>query len=201
MLATISDRLKVFEFLGSQLNLVSQKDGFNGKLNTVSWNHTNQVVAVAGTARVIHLVQASNGQFLSEVPFSSVQERAILHSDTHIIDDITSISFSNSSRYLASSSGNSVHIWDLKRRNLRVHKKIGTSIISSLLFLSDGTKVITGNQKGNLDIWDFEQSSDVTGLVTTEFTPRGITSMDIISGSQTKLGCGYDDGSISVFIQ
>lgn len=199
MLATVSDSLKVFEFKSPELTAVSTRGAFDGRLTTVAWNHTNQVVAVAGTARVIHLIQASNGQLLSEVPFSSSQERAILHSDSHIMNDITAIAFSNSSRYLASSSGTSVHIWDLKKRNLCSVKQIGKCNISTVLFLPDGSRVISGNQEGQVDIWDFDQTSDVSSLNTSAFVPTPLTCMDISLGSQSKLACGYTDGAVNLW--
>ena len=200
MLATVSDSLKVYDFKTSEFELVSERSSFGGRLNAVAWNHTNQVVAVAGASRIIHLVQASNGQLLSEVPFSSgAQDKAILKADTHIMSDIVSVSFSNSSRYLASSSGSSVHVWDLKKRNLRCMREVGKSLISSILFLPDGSRTISGNKAGDINVWDFETNSNITSIGSSEFTPTAITCLDISLGTQTKLASGYLDGGAAVW--
>lgn len=88
-------------------------DGLHGyNISALSWNHTNQVVAIAGTEPKISLVQTSSGQLLSSLPFS-VAEASAFAGDTR------AIAFSCNSRYLASTSGRIVHLWDLKRRQLR----------------------------------------------------------------------------------
>ena len=211
MLASVSDGLKIYEFdptlQKASLSIVSERDRSsfqNKRLQAVAWNHTNQVVAIAGENRAIQLIQASNGQLLSEVPFSSgVAERAVLQADTHISSDILALSFSHSSRYLTSSSGNCVHIWDLKKRNLKTMKMLGKSVISSSLFVPDGSKLIAGNRDGQIYAWSFDEKTDVADNVTeissSQFLPTPITSLDVSLGTQTKLAAGYIEGATTVW--
>ena len=183
MLASVSDSLKIFEFdtQKADLSVVSARDSSsfqNQRLHAVAWNHTNQVVAIAGANRVIQLIQANNCQLLSEVPFSSgITERAVLNSDSHIKSDIVSVSFSNSSRYLASSSGSSIHVWDLKKRNLKTMKVFGKSIISCSLFVPDGSRVIFGNKDGQISVWEFDEtaSADVQPMGGSQLDERHVT--------------------------
>lgn len=157
------------------------------------------MVATGGQGKVIHLVQASNCQLLSEVPFAGAQERAILHSDTHIQSDITSLSFSNSSRYLASSSSDTIHIWDLKRRNLRANKQVGRSALSSVLFVQDGGKIVCGNADGQIYMWDFDGESVVSEFAAVESKLDSVTTMAMSQGLQMKLASGHMDGSTSIW--
>ena len=76
----------------------------------LSWNHTNQVVAVGGTSDSIHLVQVHNGEYLSTIPFND---------EDAFSGVVRAVAFSNNSRYLASSAENVVNLWDLKRRQLK----------------------------------------------------------------------------------
>ena len=211
MLASVADSLKIYEFDSTQqkasLSIVSERDSSsfqNKRLLTVAWNHTNQVVATAGENRVIQLVQVTNGQLLTEVPFSSVAtERVVLNSDTHIKNNIVALSFSNSSRYLASSSGSCIHVWDLKKRNLKSMKMFGKSNISCSLFLPDGSKVISGNRDGKISVWAFDQSADMddssSEISSSQFLPTPITSIDVSLGTQTKLASGYLEGATAVW--
>ncbi len=211
MLASVSDSLKIYEFDSTQqkasLSIVSERDSSsfqNKRLQTVAWNHTNQVVAVAGENRFIQLIQASNGQLLSEVPFSDgVSEKAILRSDTHITSDIVALSFSHSSRYLASSSGSCMHIWDLKKRNLKTTKVFGKSVISCSLFVPDGSKLISGNRDGQINAWTFDETTDVANDVTefssSQFLPTPVTTLDVSLGTQAKLAAGYVEGATTVW--
>ena len=59
------------------LSLQRTVDGLHGyNISALSWNHTNQVVAIAGSEPKISLVQASNGQLLSVLPFIATEASA-----------------------------------------------------------------------------------------------------------------------------
>ena len=72
MLASVGgNELKLYGVDSSrQLKLKTVCDGLHSyNLGAVAWNHTNQVVAIAGSEPKISLVQANDGQLLSSIPF------------------------------------------------------------------------------------------------------------------------------------
>ena len=68
-LASASTVVKTFEYEHStestDLKLNITCDSLEDDITSLSWNHTNQVLAFGGGSRKISLVQASNGQLLS----------------------------------------------------------------------------------------------------------------------------------------
>jgi WD40 repeat protein len=151
LLASASQVVKTFEYQADNglLRLQTTCDGLGGDISSLSWNHTNQVLAV-GVNRKITLIQARNGQFLSSIPF---QDNSSL-----ITDKISSLAFSGTSRYLANSSGSLIYIWDLKKRNLKSTLPGGTGAITCLHLSSDGTHCASGDLSGTIRLWDIKQT-------------------------------------------
>lgn len=216
MLATASENVKIWEqgnslmttSLASSISSISDAtSGFAYKLkasttplpnlsNSLCWNHTNEVVAVSCDNSRIKLYR-SNGQLLSQVPFTDLQE----------FGSITGLHFSNNSRYLACGSNSNVHIWDLKLRNLRFESNnlIDSSrvrgTVTSVVFVSDtASDVAAGDAAGYIRIW----STKSTTLCSEDMVhSEGVAVNNLVQPyvGSSKLAAGYFDGSLVIWDQ
>jgi len=152
-LASAADVVNTYEYAASgadpNLRLRTTCDGLGEKVSCISWNHTNQVIAVGGNDRRITLVQSNNGQFLSSIPFGDGQAA--------ITDRITDLCFSGNSRYLASSSGRKVMLWDLKKRSLKTTLPGETGDLTCLTLGADGAQCVSGDKGGVVRLWDVKR--------------------------------------------
>ena len=101
LIATASDSLQIWDFLNQEECRTVSTCSFTGTATSLSWNHTNQVVAVALSDKRIDLIQATTGQLLSTLPFTSQEG---------ILAQLRAVRFSGNSRYLASAEGNLVKL-------------------------------------------------------------------------------------------
>jgi WD40 repeat protein len=142
LIASVSENLQIWEFINeNDCKLKSTCDFSNGKPTSLSWNHTNQVVAVGLTDKRIDLVHSETGKILSSVPFTSKEE---------ILEEVKAVKFSGNSRYLASAEGNSVKLWDLKKRTLKAQLPSFKDSVISVSFFADGT-IAAGDRGGDLN--------------------------------------------------
>lgn len=189
LLASVSNSLKVWSFDEQSLSLVAECN-FKEKdveLNSVTWNHNQQVVAVAGNFSNIYLVQASTGQILSSLPFKE---------EDRFVEDVVSLSFSNNSRYLASTNNSNAVIWDLKRRSVRTILEGHRHQLNSLLFTPDGI-LLTGDLDGNLRAWNVDRNTSTADLFHKSLhTPLNFLQL---SPSARQLSTGYNDGSLTLW--
>jgi WD40 repeat protein len=189
LLASVSSSLKVWSFDDQNLNLIAECN-FKEKgieLNAVTWNHNQQVVAVAGNCSNIYLVQASTGQILSSLPFKE---------EDRFMGDVVSLSFSNNSRYLASTNNSNAVVWDLKRRSVRTILEGHRHNLNSLLFTPDGI-LLTGDLDGNLRAWNVDRNTSTADLFHKSLhTP--LNSLQL-SPSARQLSTGYNDGSVTLW--
>lgn len=189
VLASASTQLKLWSFNGQGLSLSGTNDFSANTLekhfNCISWNHTNQVVGVSALRNKLYLVQASNGQLLSSIPFSASE---------NIEGSINALCFSHNSRYMAASADASIQIWDLKRRSLKHTLTYHRNVVKCLQFLPDG-RLASGDASGALRICDahYSPSSDLT---TDKH--HGMQAM-AVSPSAMSVACGYDDGSVAIW--
>jgi hypothetical protein len=189
LLASVSNSLKVWNFDEQNLNLIAECN-FKEKdidLNSVTWNHNQQVVAVAGNCSNIYLVQASTGQILSSLPFKE---------EDRFIGDVVSLSFSNNSRYLASTNNSNAVIWDLKRRSVRTILEGHRHNLNSLLFTPDGI-LLTGDLDGNLRAWNVDRNTSTADLFHKSLHIP-LNSLQL-SPSARQLSTGYNDGSLTLW--
>ena len=188
MLSIASDVLRVYNFQDDQCKPVSTCT-FQGALPaSLSWNHTNQVIAVGLTGRKIDLVQASNGQVLSSLPFTA---------DEPIADEITAVKFSGNSRYLASASGNVVQLWDLKKRCLKTTLSGHTNAITCVSLFADGS-ISVGDRTGTIRIWDIK--ADQSSFQEINAIASGsVTCMHLSYAGPCRIAAGYNDGSLCLW--
>lgn len=189
-LASVSSDLKIWDFNGREISLVSTSSTSNSTnflLSCCVWSHTNQVVAVSGTGDKIHLVQSSTGEILSSLPIR-IQDQY-----TGIV---RSLSFSDNSRYLASTSSRNILVWDLKKRELKSKLEGCNSIVHKALFLRDG-RVISGDESGAIRIWDIRQNISSPELADDDATP--INALKISYSDQHKVATGCESGALKLW--
>jgi WD40 repeat protein len=189
LLASVSNSLKVWNFDQQSLGLTAECNFIdpNLELNSVTWNHNQLVVAVAGNCSNIYLVQASTGQVLSSLPFKE---------EDKIIGDVMSLSFSHNSRYLASTNNSNAVIWDLKKRSIHTILEGHRHNINSLLFAPDGI-LLTGDLGGNLRAWNVDRNTSTADLCHKSLHSP-LNSLQL-SPSARQLSTGYDDGSVTLW--
>lgn len=195
--ATVSQgALKVFEFSaggadGGPAAVVNQSSSaFKGTLlSCLAWNHTNQVLAVAGNKPQISLVQANNGQLLSTIPFTAEQA---------FVGPIQALAFSGNSRYLASGNGRFVHLWDLKRRALKGYLGEHQGAVTALGLSQEGD-VVAGDDAGCLRIWDIKLDTHTDmplPAAAGATTSPAVTCLQLSYLGPPRVASGYTDGAL-----
>lgn len=169
-------------------------DGLHGyNISALSWNHTNQVVAIAGSEAKISLVQASNGQLLSTLPFSVAEANAFA-------GETRAVAFSSNSRYLASSSSRSVNLWDLKRRQLRASFTGHRAAVTTLSVAAEGD-IIAGDAAGAIRLWNLRSGESSAEMILAD---EGRTYGSVVCSQASQLGparvaAGYESGDLALW--
>jgi len=197
MLASCSNGLNVYQYINSELKEIVRSNDSNDpndKVNGLSWNHTNQVIAIGGTGRKVRLIQSSNGALLSTIPFTDVSN------NEYMDKEIGAISFSTNSRYLATGSGSILSIWDLKKRAVKSQFTLHKGNIRSLQFFPEG-EIVSGDITGSIRIWDVknETSSEEMNYIGTNSLKVPLRCLELSPIVANKLAAGYEDGSIVVW--
>eukprot|EP01041_Mallomonas_annulata_P008879 gene8879-18381_t len=188
LLASVADALKIWHFSGDDLRLTVSCEYPREQLSSIAWNHTNQVVAVGGTARKVYLVQVNNGQLLSTIPFSNQDV---------ITGDISSLAFSSNSRYLASGAGRTVYVWDLKNRETNSLLQGLRGNVNAVKFFDDG-RIASGDSSGALRLWNIKDNTSSIDLLHAD-ARTSMTALEISQTTPTKVACAYEDGSLCVW--
>lgn len=153
----------------------------------VSWNHTNNVLAVGGTDDSIQLVQA-DGESLTSIPFD--EEDAFK-------GPVRCLAFSGNSRYLVSSAGSTINLWDLKRRQLKATFGSHRAEVTCLSTSSEGD-VVSGDASGAVRIWDIKSGSSSAEIVRDERLEACVECIVVSSTGPPRIAIGYSDGFVDV---
>mmetsp|Transcript_24379 Transcript_24379/g.35785 ORF Transcript_24379/g.35785 Transcript_24379/m.35785 type:complete len:654 (+) Transcript_24379:178-2139(+) len=194
-LATCSNNLKLWKFEEPNNLPLSSSCVFDGsrkltELYSVSWNHNQQVIAVGGNAPHIFLVQSSTGQKLSTIPFNKEEE--------HLRDDVSSLSFSHNSRYLASAMSDSVLIWDLKNRNVKSTLRGHRDRVNVCLFSPEGW-LISGDSRGALRVWDVSKRTSTPDLILPSGSTAAVEGIQLSPSTTRQMCAGYSSGSVALW--
>lgn len=190
-IASTSESLKVWnaDHLNNELALQSTHPS-SSEFLCMSWNHTNQVVAVGGRDTKVHLVQANSGQLLSSLQLSETK----LHNFK-----VAALSFSHNSRYLVTSIGTPLQLWDLKKRQIKSVLTGHTSPVVSVHFAATGD-FFSGDDDGCIKLWS-SKTYEAINIVDEEEAaerPNSLTKLSISHVAPTVAGV-YDDGTVSVW--
>ena len=199
LIASASDSLQIWEFISQEDCKSLSKCTFTGLPKCLTWNHTNQVVAVGLSDKKVELIQATTGQLLSTLPFTP---------HDGILSAVRTVKFSGNSRYLASTESNSIQLWDLKKRALKTKLVGHRNDVVAVSFFADGT-IAAGDCGGAIRIWDVktddsyrEMNSD---LASSDATPDHasalvkLTCMELSLSGPGRVAAGYSDGSLSLW--
>lgn len=197
LIASASENLQIWEFINQEECKSISSCAFTGIPTSLSWNHTNQVVAVGLSDKKIDLVQATTGQLLSTLPFTAQEG---------FVDLVRAVKFSGNSRYLASAEGRVVQLWDLKKRSLKTKLEGHKSTITAISFFADGT-LAAGDSSGSIRIWDIKSDSSYQEMnvdqVAADRTAAGghygLTCMELSLSGPSRIAAGYSDGSLCLW--
>ena len=197
MLASVSKDLRIYDCHTDppELRFRARCGDFQDDLGCISWNHTGQVVAVAGTKAQISLVQSSNGQTLSTIPFNAEES---------FQGSVKSVCFSNNSRYITTSTYNLLKIWDLKRRNLKATLGQGNrGNITCVNMVSTGD-LVAGDDNGMIRIWDVKVGASHQDIMVLpgyddNTSPIGVSVTKVSEVNTTRIAAGYNDGQFALW--
>ncbi len=154
----------------------------------VSWNHTNNVLAVGGNDDTIHLVQAYDGESLTSIPFDE---------EDAFEGPVRCLAFSGSSRYLVSSAGSTINLWDLKRRQLKATFGGHRAEVTCLSTSSEGD-IVSGDASGATRIWNIKTGSSSAEIMREEGVEARVECIAVSSTGPPRLAIGYSDGFVDV---
>lgn len=180
-----SNCIKIWNFDSTTLNQCASATAGVEDILTARWNHTNQVVAAGTSDSNIHLLQGQTGQVLSTLSFQQ----------SRIVGAVRSVSFSSNSRYLAGAVKNCVHIWDLKRRSIKVSLGQHRADIDAVAFTTDGA-LISGDDNGELKIWDVNRG-ECTSDLKRSGRSAAVRCVDVSAFGQ--IASGYGDGGFTMW--
>jgi WD40 repeat protein len=189
LLASGSNSVKVWTFDGKICEQTASSSVAVEDILSVRWNHTNQVVAAGTSEGNIHLLQGATGHTLSTL---SLRQQSL------DVAAARSIAFSGNSRYLASAAGPVVHIWDLKRRSVKISLP-GTSArqnVEAVCFTAEG-QVAFGDASGCLRLWDINRSDGCEELRRKAGKIGALKCLDV--STIGNIAAGYSDGGFSLW--
>jgi protein NEDD1 len=202
-IASASNEVKIWDVHEKtcEMNLKTSTYTFTHPISSISWNHTNQVIATAyRTPAKISLFQTGNGQLLSYVPFLDMEAIPSIY-ENH---PVKVLSFSNNSRYLACGIGEYVHLWDLKRKVLKFDSGAsysGKGSITTLTYISEMNDMVSGDSLGHIRMWNSRYPIDASSssACMQHKDGVGVTCMQMPALGSTRLAAGYEDGSLVIW--
>lgn len=188
-LASASDCVKIWEVSSAgECTLKSQTSKLCDISNSLSWNHTNQVLAHSGNVRSIKLIQSSNGVFLSSVPFTE--------SGIEYEESVVSACFSSNSRYLACGIGKYAHLWDLKKHELKFTSDCYRDYVTVVSTFSEGNLAV-GDKSGCLRFVDMKTGKSSSDIVYKDGC--ALNCFQVSGSTQSRIVAGYQDGYFGVY--
>ncbi|PAV19324.1 nucleotide-binding-oligomerization-domain like receptor [Pyrrhoderma noxium] len=160
--------------------------------------HTGLVYSVAFSPDSKYII---SGSFDDTVQIWDVEKGMAIgeplqgYSDSgHSILD--SVLFSPSGIYFASSSCNEIIIRDIGSRGMKYPPLISQSVVCSLAFSHNSSKIVSGTRRGTLNVWDVSE-----GIILSEFSGFGVSSVFSVTYSldDKYILSGFTDGVLRMF--
>lgn len=191
MIATLTnDAIKIWRLSASceKVDEITSPQGVNGKLLNISWNHTNQVIAISNAFGEIQLFHSQTGELLSNIPFDLTTNSSTKNCPSH------SLSFSENSRYISQSIQSSVLMWDLKKRILK-HSFVCGCDVAALSYLQD-SKLAAGDVSGTVYLWDLK-----TNQLHGSIAPKDINASSIthLKSASSRIATSLSDGQLNIY--
>eukprot|EP01012_Entosiphon_sulcatum_P041584 TRINITY_DN5544_c0_g1_i1.p1 TRINITY_DN5544_c0_g1~~TRINITY_DN5544_c0_g1_i1.p1 ORF type:complete len:722 (+),score=91.73 TRINITY_DN5544_c0_g1_i1:43-2208(+) len=148
----------------------------------VKWNHNNQVVASAGADGKVFLSHAAEGSVLQTI--------------AEEIEEISCLSFTTSSRFLAMACASRVLVYDIKEKHIaNTFQSHGSQVTSVSFNLGDGAHLLSGCTNGDIFLHNIQLNSTV-GKLSTSVTSSGVRSVLYSSLSPNNAASAHEDGCV-----
>lgn len=148
-----------------------------GKLKATYVGHTNSVSALAYSPNGLLLASGGLGYNNKSVQIwnTTTGENHVLHDDVHT-NPVISLTFSQDSRFLASSGGNNIEVWDVGFRQHKATLKGHRDVIFSLVFIGDG-RLASASVDETIVLW--KPVPPVEEKVVLSISPTSVVSPEI----------------------
>eukprot|EP01033_Poteriospumella_lacustris_P007165 gene7165-5157_t len=189
-IASVSDSLKVWDVDDDRQLKLRNTVKSTSEYLCLSWNHTNQVIAVGGRENKVHIVHAANGRLLQSL---QVTETVLSKFK------VPTLSFSHNSRYLAVGFESIIQLWDLKERQIKNVLTGHKSPLVSVQFNSSGD-FFGADEEGSIKLWS-PKTYEAVNITEDNRGVRPIYSLTklAISSIVPVVAAGYDDGTLRVW--
>lgn len=94
---------------------------------------------------------------------------------------VSALAWSSDGNFIASSAGNSVHIWEALTGNL-IFEHYGHSKVNAVSFSPDGTRIASAGTEGTLQIWDISSNEKIITLNGPLSAPNSKQSLPLWTG-------------------
>eukprot|EP00981_Chlorochromonas_danica_P002132 scaffold424_cov165-Ochromonas_danica.AAC.32 len=212
LLASVGDSLKIWSSNESDPSSLVSKSRYESKKDsvyqTVSWNHTNQVVAIGGNDPKVDIIQVNNACALgSPIQLWDMKKRQIKAVFTGHSHPIVSLGFLPSGEVYAADASGKVKLWSAKSSTAAVHELVDDSSqesrstiqLSCMAMSSISPVLTTGYSDGSLKVWDALTGSHADTLLRNQRCHRDRVTAIACSPKNSRLIASVSlDGKLSL---
>ena len=133
-----------------------------GNIMAVAFSPDGKTLAVAGTHKKIYLWSAPEQELITTLNTSTIvwkwsvpEQELIATLNTPTI--VWTLAFSPDGRFLAADLGANIRVWDMKAQAEVTTLEGGVRAVTSIVFSSDGKKVVAGSLDGTIRVWDTDK--------------------------------------------
>eukprot|EP00276_Gloeochaete_wittrockiana_P023988 CAMPEP_0184366394 /NCGR_PEP_ID=MMETSP1089-20130417/153604_1 /TAXON_ID=38269 ORGANISM="Gloeochaete wittrockiana, Strain SAG46.84" /NCGR_SAMPLE_ID=MMETSP1089 /ASSEMBLY_ACC=CAM_ASM_000445 /LENGTH=274 /DNA_ID=CAMNT_0026707961 /DNA_START=176 /DNA_END=997 /DNA_ORIENTATION=- len=190
VLASCSDVVKVWSVLGDQTPAFTIRP-HTKSVNSIRWNHNNQILVSAGDDGLIVLNHGTTGSPIGVLDSWSAE-------GVSSREEVHSLCFSSGSRYLASGgSAKLVRLWDMKTKKLVKDFKGHTDVITSVTFSMEDTHIASASRNGDIILHTTTTANAVTTLRTDR--PSAVKCVQYSPFKKLILASTREDGEVQIW--